>query len=347
MESPTILKHPVFGQVPSRRVPPSVGASRLPTLGEVLCLPLNEIPRFSIGFLNLVCATLLPDTIHLNIIACLKQFDLWAQHVKRETERNFHRFQSDPGEYQHSEAWYRVAMMATVLQQDCGVRYNPDCVKTKLFLDSREAFIHGLLTGKGGTCANMPVLYAAIGRKLGYPIYICAAKAHLFCRWATKDGRERFNIECSGRGVHTPDDNYYKKWPHEISEKEVYLGHFLRNLDPYEELAEFMAVRGHCLLDRGHLLDATVAYSHAHRLAPTNPHFFSFLLRALNVETAQRQAGKLPGSYREAEVFSRANSPKLTRYVLEGSFPRLDKSRAPPEATAPASSKKQKGESHV
>jgi hypothetical protein len=183
------------------------GESRVPTLGEVLCLPLNEISRFSLGFLNLVCATLLPDTLDLDVIACLKQLDLWTRHVKRETERNFHRFQKDPGDYQHSQGYYRVAMMVTVLQQDCGVRYDPDCIKTKLFLDSGEAFIHGLLKGKGGTCANMPVLYAAIGRKLGYPIYICAAKAHLFCRSATKDGRERFNIEGSGRGIRTPDDD--------------------------------------------------------------------------------------------------------------------------------------------
>jgi len=336
MKSPTIFNHPVFAQQPIRRQPSPVSESRLPTLGQILWVPLAEIPRFSLGFLNLICATLLPDTADLDLIACLKQLDLWAQHVKGETERNFYRFRRNPGEYRHSEAWYRVGMMATVLQQDCGVRYNPDCIKTKLFLDSAEAFIHGLLMGKGGTCANMPVLYAAIGRILGYPIYLCAAKAHLFCRWATKDGRERFNIECSGRGVHTPDDDYYKKWPHEISDKEVYLGHFLRNLDPYEELAEFMAARGHCLLDRGHLLDAIVAYSHAHRLAPTNPHFFSFLLGSLNAEIVQRQAGKLPGSYREAEVFSRAGCPTLTRYVLEGKFPRLDKGRPPREPPAPA-----------
>ena len=302
MEPATIPKHPIFGQSPPRPTRSSAGETLLPTLGEVLSLPLNEIPRFSLGFLNLLCATMLPDTINLDLIACLKQLDLWAQHVRSETERNFHRFRKDPGDYKHSEGYYRAAMMVTVLQQDCGVRYDPDCIKTKQFLDSGEGFIHGLLMGMGGTCADMPVLYAAIGRRLGYPIYICAAKAHLFCRWATKDGRERFNIEGSGRGIGTPDDDYYKKWPHEISEKEVYLGHFLRNLDPYEELAEFMSVRGHCLLYRAHFLDAIVAYSHAHRLAPTNPHHFSFLLGAMNVEIIQRQEGKLPGSYREAEV---------------------------------------------
>jgi hypothetical protein len=335
MESPSILKHPIFGNVVSRPARSSVGGCRIPTLGEILCLPLAEIPRFSLGFLNLACATLLPDTLDLDITACLKQLDLWARHVKSETERNLHRFQRNPGDFQHSEGRFRAMMMVTVLQQDCGVHYNPDCIKSKQFLDSGEAFIHGPLMGKGGTCANLPVLYAAIGRTLDYPIYICAAKSHLFCRWATKDGRERFNIEGSSRGVSTPDDDYYKKFPHEISEREVYLGHFLRNLDPYEELAEFMSARGHCLLDRAHFFDAIVAYSHAHRLAPANPHHFAFLLGAVNAEISQREAGQIPGSYREAEVFTRYKSPKLTRYVLDGSFPRLDKSRLPPDSAAP------------
>jgi hypothetical protein len=338
MEPATILKHPIFGQAEHRPARSSAGGTRIPTLGEILSLPLNEIPRFSIGFLNLLSATMLPDTLNLDIIACLKQLDLWTQHVKSETERNFHRFRKAPGDYGHSEGRYRAGMMITVLQQDCGVRYDPNCIKTKLFLDSREGFIHGLLTGKGGTCANMPILYAAIGRNLGYPIYICSAKAHLFCRWATKDGRERFNIEGSGHGMGTPDDEHYKKWPHEISEKEVYLGHFLRNLDPFEELAEFMAVRGHCFLDRAHFLDAIVAYSHAHRLAPTNPHHFSFLMGAMNVEIIQRQEGKLPGSYREAEIFCQKKN-SLARFVLDDNYPRLDKSRQPQKPIAPVNPK--------
>jgi hypothetical protein len=98
-----------------------------------------------------------------------------------------------------------------------------------------------------------------------------------------------------------------------------------------------MSARGHCLLDRAHFFDAIVAYSHAHRLAPTNPHHFAVLLGAVNAEISQREAGQIPGSYREAEVFTRYKSPKLVRYVLDGDFPRLDKSRPQQEPTAPAS----------
>lgn len=325
MESATIPSHHPCSRAGCQPAHLAPGEAWFPTLGELLFLPLGDIHRFSVGFLNLLCAKHLPDTSGLNIVACIKQLELWAKHVNQETKRNFHRFRENPAVYENSEAWYRVAIMAMVLQQDCGVHYNPDCIHTKQFLDSGEAFIHGLLMGKGGSCANMPVLYAAIGRMLGYPIYICEAKSHLFCRWMTKDGGERFNIECTSHGIFTPSDDYYLKWPEEISPREVHLGHFLRNLAPEEELATFMALRGHCLIDRGHFLDAITAFSHAHRLAPANPHFFSYLLSALNREIVQRQAGQLPGSYREAEVFHHPGCPRLTPFVLDDRFARTDK----------------------
>ena len=205
------------------------------------------------------------------------------------------------------------------------MRYDPDCIKSSLFLDSGEGFLHGLLLGRGqGTCANLPVLYAAVGRRLGYPICLCLARRHVFCRWTSKDARERFNIEGSGVGLTTSEDGYYLNWPRPISPREVELGHFLRDLSPQEALAMFTATRGHCLLDRRHLAEAIEAYAHAHRLAPAQPHYFSFLLGAINQEIQGRDEGKIPGSYREAEVFRTAGAPKLVQYVVDGNFPRVE-----------------------
>ncbi len=286
----------------------------------------QELSRLSLDFLNLLCASGLPDTADLDIPACLKTLAGWTGHVRQETERNLRRFQRDPGQYRDSEAFYRVIMMVTVLQQDCGVCYDPDCIKSSLFLDSGEGFLHGVLSARRqGTCANLPVLYAAIGRRLGYPIYLCLARRHVFCRWTSKDKRERFNIEGSGVGLTTPEDDYYLNWPQPISPREVELGHFLRNLDPQEELGMFMATRGHCLLDRRYVSEAIVAYAHAHRLAPAQPHYFSFLLGAINQEMQERHQGKLPGSYGEAQVFRLPGAPRLVEYVLNDSFPRAAK----------------------
>lgn len=314
---------------------PTSRGFHVPTLGELLFLPLNNNARLDLGFKNILCATGLPDTMDLDVPACLKKLQEWAQHVKAETERNLHRFQSDPGDYENWESYYRVLMMVTVLQQDCGIRYDPDSMKSELFLDSSEGFIHGLLQGKGGTCANMPILYAAVGRKLGYPIYLCCAKGHIFCRWATRDGRERFNIEATNVGLNCFPDDHYMEWPRKIAPKQVHLGFYLRNLDPDEEVALFMSTRGHCLKDRGHLLDAIVAYAHAHRLGPTDPGHFANLIGVLAEEMCLHTKGKLPTSYREWEEFNKIARPQPVLNVLNDIFMRVDKKRPPFRPTRP------------
>jgi len=342
MEAPrggTLVKTRATNEGPSPVRPkgpaPSPGRVRPPSLGEILLLPLNDLARLDLGFKNLLCATGLPDTMDLDIRACLKELHAWAQHVKAETERNLHRFQRDPGDYENSEAYYRVLMLITVLQQDCGVRYDPDSIKSDLLLDSGEGFIHGLLQGQGGTCTNMPVLYATVGRKLGYPIYLCLAKGHIFCRWGTRDGRERFNIEATNLGLNTFPDDHYMEWPKKITPREVRLGFYLRNLDPDEEVGLFMETRGHCLKDRGHLLDAIVAYAHAHRLGPANPGHFANLMGALNEEIRLHAKGRLPNNYREWEDFNKIARPQPALNVLNDIFMRVDKKRPPFRPTRP------------
>ncbi|HOD81749.1 MAG: hypothetical protein BWX88_03424 [Planctomycetes bacterium ADurb.Bin126] len=307
--------------VPAESTPDKI---RVPTLGEVLFFSTPQIARLRIEFLNLLCASGLPDTRDLNIHACLKKLDEWAQHVKQETERNLHRFQDNASEYRNSEAFWRAGMMVTVLQQDLGVRYNPDCINTEKFNSSGEGFIHGILRGEGGTCANLPILYAAVGRKLGYPIYVCCAKRHLFNRWATRDGKECFNIEGSGKGFSSLPDDYYMKARYTVNPREVRLGFYLRNLDPAEELAIFMATRGHCLRDRGLLLDAIVAYAHAHRLGPFQPPIFYSMMEAIRGEMHIHAEGKAPNSYREWEGWDKI--PRPDKRILTDEFDRVLKS---------------------
>lgn len=305
--------------------PPPGARVWIPTLGEMLQMPPEELFRLDIGFRNLLCATGLPDTQDLDIHACLAKLHEWVQHIRRETERNLHRFRENPAEYQNSEAYWRVGMMITVLQQDLGVRHDPDCINTEEFKSSGEGFIHGILNGEGGTCANLPVLYAAVGRKLGYPIYLCCAKKHLFNRWASSDGRERFNIEGSGRGFGVYDDSHYMGWPAKISPEEVHLGFYLRNLDPAEEVSDFMQTRGHCLRDRDLILDAIVAYAHAHRLGPFLPTAFYSMMEAINHELRIHAEGKAPNSYRQWEGWDEI--PRLTRKALRDDFERVDRTR--------------------
>ena len=110
-----------------------------------------------------------------------------------------------------------MLMMAVVLYEDFSVRYNPERISAPgavdpndhFFADSRDIFLHGLLLPSlnpqlstlnlpTGTCSSLPVLYIAIGRRLGYPLKLATTKSHLFIRW--EGAGERFDLEATGRG---------------------------------------------------------------------------------------------------------------------------------------------------
>jgi hypothetical protein len=170
-------------------------------------------------------------------------------------------------------------MLVTVLQQDCGVHYNLDRIEHSDFRNSKDLFIHGIVEGtNGGTCVSLPVLYAAVGRRLGYPLQLAVCKGHLFCRWDSK--AERFDIECTGSGFKRRDDAHFTHWPHQITDEELKAGIYLKSLTGKQELALFMATRGHCLLDNQRTSDAVVAYALAHQLYERFPDYLSFLAEA-------------------------------------------------------------------
>ena len=54
----------------------------------------------------------------------------------------------------------------------------------------------------------MPILYIAIGRRLGYRLYLAQAREHYFVRWE-EPGSERFNIEATTLGFTPRDDEHF------------------------------------------------------------------------------------------------------------------------------------------
>ena len=242
----------------------------------------EQLAEVDIAEMNLLCATGLPGAEDLDVDDCLATLDEWAAQVGRETERHLYRLY-DPryGEhYGHSEARLRAEMLAQVLQQDCGVRYNMERIRNIDFTNSKDLLIHGMIDDpNGGTCASMPALYTAVGRRLGYPLKMVLAKGHVFVRW--DDGTERFNIETTGNGgTDSYSDEHYKEWPEKVTDADVRRGRYLVSLLPAEELATFLANRGHCLLDNGHAREAFEAYAAAHRLAPRDPAYASWMRQA-------------------------------------------------------------------
>ena len=148
------------------------------TVQALLALKPNQLEGMDIALMNLLCVEGLRGSEKLDIDMALDRLDEFATRVRVETDRNIHRFDSNPSEYQNSKPYFRMLMLVTVLQQDFGIRYNPARVtpvgvfepNDKFFADSRDVFLHGLTGEPGmGTCSSLPVLYVAVGRRLTLP----------------------------------------------------------------------------------------------------------------------------------------------------------------------------------
>jgi hypothetical protein len=137
----------------------------------------------------------------------------------------------------------------------------------------------------GGTCTSMPVMYVAVGRRLGYPLKLVTTDSHLFLRWGGRNHpnpawRERFNIEGAGQGFSSFDDSYYKTWPLKVTKQQVRANRYLISLTPREELAQFLAARGHCASDNKRFAFAARCYENAYRYDTARPCYRAWFTKA-------------------------------------------------------------------
>jgi hypothetical protein len=260
-----------------------------------ILLSAEEISHYDLLALNLLCAQGLPGIEPLNIGKYRNIVKSWAARVKHETDKYFYQFRQDPNNFSNSEAYFRMLMLVTVLQQDFGVRYNPQLMAmldgeaqqaSQFFCNANNIFLHGILDARLGTCASMPALTVVVGRELGYPLKLVPAKGHLFVRWERAD--ETFNIESASRGMHTYPDTYYETWPTPLSQSEKHSGYFLASLSPVEEYVTFLELRGSCLLDNEKPLEALAVYEHIRSLMPEHPYIHQ-CIEAARYQAQQQQ----------------------------------------------------------
>lgn len=270
------------------------------SLADLTQFPPAQLEQADIALLNLLCAQQLPGAGEINISNQLATLDQWAKRVQIETERHLYRFRANPQEFYSSEAYFRMLMMAVVFYEDFNIRYNPERISNpqdinpndRFFSDSQDIFLHRLIGSRRmGTCSSMPVLYAAVGRRLGYPLKLVTTKAHLFLRW--EDGQERFNLEATGRGMNRYDDAHFKQWPFPVTEEEIRNEGYLKSLTAAEELAVFLSLRANCLKDAGKLPEAAACYAQAAQLAPAAR---SYALLLADVQQPRPQAQHPPAS---------------------------------------------------
>lgn len=271
----------------------------------------DEIAALDIAVLNLTAAIGLPGAESVHVSNLVRQIDHWMTQVAANTEHWRRHFVPDI--HCKTLAQFRMSAMLTVVQRDLGVRYNPACATGPYnAMDSRDNFIHGPLTGHGGTCCSLPILYLAIGRRLGYPLFAVEAKEHFFVRWDDSRG-ERFNIECTSLGFSARNDEYYMRWPIPLSPDEIASGSFLQNLTPRQELAQFIAIRGHCLQDNLKIVEAMEAFSYATQLDQRYRGNWA-VATIMQRTVADLRAGGLPRNFPLCELIELASPTPVERW---------------------------------
>ena len=260
---------------------PSNSGSFLSKMCQELHIDDPQQAEYDIAHWNLLLASNLPGSENLDIDHLLRKLDDWTRQVQRETERGYYRFLQNPAEFNYSQGTYCILVLISVLERDLGVCYNPARISDPTFQDpysidpdvsnSADMFIHGLLDGPGGSCASMPILYTAVGRRLGYPMKLVEAPGHLFSRWDDLDGtfnniREYFNIDAAGQGFVSHPDDHYRQWPRPWTDTEQKHDWYLKSLTTEEEIAAMLATRGSCLEDNHRVAEAFMCFHWAYQL---------------------------------------------------------------------------------
>lgn len=245
----------------------------------------DELERQDIALVNLVCAAGLPGTDDLDIPQCLAKIDEWTELVRQETIRGFPRYRANPNPNKGSEAVYQLWAVMYHLRFGLGLKHHmfasqdgdPDAVPRRVtggpyksFADADTVFLHGLLSPRRmGSCSSLPVLYAAVGRRLGYPVKLVLTVQHIFNRWVSPE--ESFNMDGCAKFIAGDDYEHYIDWPRKWRPAERASTAFLRPATPREELAAFIFTRCGVLSANLEFDEALRVCKIASQLSPENP----------------------------------------------------------------------------
>lgn len=138
--------------------------------------------RYDILETHLACTAGLPGAEKIDRARCIAEVNRLTDWVRRYTE--YCLAHPDPANSGDSPGVYRMRAMFTCLWKGAKIRYNPAKIPDDSVWTWEDSFVHTALFGDGGTCGSLPVLYTAIGRRLGYPLKLVSSWgpkwSHLF-----------------------------------------------------------------------------------------------------------------------------------------------------------------------
>src|SRR5262249_15164134 len=150
--------------------------------------------------LNLAVASAVPSLAAVDIPHAQSLVDRWADEIAvrlREDEPYFHQ---NPAAWRNDINFFNLGVVCQYVECELGVQYREDQrdARAVRYTDPSDLFVNGVIDSRRGTCGNMAVLHLAIGWRLGWPVSLAAARAHLFLRY--DDGFVQHNVEATQSG---------------------------------------------------------------------------------------------------------------------------------------------------
>jgi len=235
-------------------------------------------------------------------------------------------FHAAPEKWKNDIAFFRLGALAQWLDEEVGIAYIDEQKHARevWYTNPGDLLLFGLIDTRRGTCASMPVLHVAIGRRLGWPVHLAAVRHHFVCRY--DDGRAVYNIETTdtGRGGFAAgtDEEYVRKF--RLPPVAVACGSDLKSLTARETLGVLVARRGRHLADCKKFDLADQSFSLARWLYPKGRGSYKFALEAMIYHGGQlfRPDEKShPGRLMAFFAPQPAPAPGPTRIPLRGRHP--------------------------
>lgn len=248
-------------------------------IDELVSLSAEELERVDFGRMNLICADAAFGARRSDMPRLLRKLDDWVEVARIAEQRYKPSFDKNPARYDNSYAKFRAVNLILTIKEDLKCRYQMSLVESgelyrvhspAFFKNPDDAFISGLLKSQRGTCSSYAPLIVALGRRLGYPLYLKATNGHLLCYW--DDGKESFNVDTNGQGVDTPADEYYFKDRNHrllgLSKAELERERLMCPLKAVDCLSFFVETVGYCHEANGRLPEAQYYYNLALNFRP-------------------------------------------------------------------------------
>lgn len=259
--------------------PPEQPASTEPTFSKavekLLALPEDKIDIGTAAFT--LAKEVYPD---VDIAAYSQRLDDLAQKVRQ--------LANDP-----KDPETRVRALNTVLHLNEDFRYDHS-PGARENLDN--LFLHRYLDRRRGTCVTMPLLYVAVGQRLGYPIRPVVAPDHMFARYVDPNFAWQ-NIETTSGGKYFTNEDYIRRFF--VSDKGLATGSYMRAMTRRELLGHLLSANAAVFGRRGEAAKAIKYLEKAIQFDPKFADHYDNLATAYRAVGQATKNSELAAQYRE------------------------------------------------